>query len=63
MWAEVFSSAPHLLHMGLSISFIMYRCLLRVLHPVRRPVTTLDWIILKNTSLDLAAGLGLEINS
>jgi hypothetical protein len=40
--AEVSSSAPHLLHNGLSDSPIMYRCLLRVLCPIRRPITTLD---------------------
>jgi hypothetical protein len=41
-WAEVSSSAPHFLHKGLSLSPIMWRCLLRVLRPVSRPVTTLD---------------------
>jgi hypothetical protein len=44
-WVEVSSSAPHLLHTGLSINPIMLRCLLRVLRPVRRPVTTLDSIL------------------
>jgi len=34
MWAEVSSSAPHLLHNGLSDSLLRWRCLLRVLCPV-----------------------------
>jgi hypothetical protein len=38
-WAEVPSPAPHLLHKGLSTSPIMWRCLLRVLCPVGRPVS------------------------
>jgi hypothetical protein len=46
-WTEVSSSAPHLLHTALSISPIMYRCLLRVLCPVRRSLTTLDCILSK----------------
>ena len=37
-----FSSAPHLLHSGLSSSPRRWRYLLRVLRPVRRPVTALD---------------------
>ena len=41
-WAEVSPSALHLPHKGLSISPIKLRCLLMVLCPVRRPVTTLD---------------------
>jgi len=42
MWADVSSFAPHLLHNGLSSNPIRWRCLLRVLCPVRRPVTTLE---------------------
>jgi hypothetical protein len=41
MWAEVFSSAPHFLHSGLSVSPIKWRYVRRVLCPVRSPVTTL----------------------
>jgi hypothetical protein len=52
MWAEVSSSAPHLLHNGLSDSPIRWRCLLRVLCPVRRPVTALDWVLLKDIVRD-----------
>jgi hypothetical protein len=53
IWADVSSPAPHFLHNGLSISPIKWRCLLRVLCPVRRPVTTLDCILLKDKSLAL----------
>jgi hypothetical protein len=63
IWAKVSSCAPHFLHNGLSISPIKWRCLLRVLCPVRRPVTTLDCILLKDKSLALAPTQGPEINS
>jgi hypothetical protein len=62
MWAEFSSSAPYFLHMGLSKSPIMYRCLLSVLCPAWGPVTTLDCMLLKDSSLDLAAGIGMDIN-
>jgi len=55
MWAKVSSSAPHLLHKGLLVSPIKWRCLLRVLCPARRPVTTLDCILLKDKRLVFAA--------
>jgi len=42
MWAEVSSFTTHLLHNGLSGSPSRWRCLLRVLCTVRRPVTALD---------------------
>ena len=41
IWAQVSSSTPHLLHIGLSNSLSKWRCLFRVLCPVRRPVTAL----------------------
>jgi hypothetical protein len=63
MWAQVSSSTPHLLLKGLLGSPIKWRCLPRVLCPVRRPVTTLDFILLKDRSLVFAPGLGPEINS
>ena len=63
MWAEVSSCAPHLLHNGLSDSPIRWRCLLRVLCPVRRPVTALDCVLLKDRNLALAPRRGPEINS
>jgi len=62
MWVKVSSSAPHLLHSGLSSSPIRWRCL-RVLCPVRRPVTALDYVLLKNRNLALAPRQGPEINS
>ena len=63
MWAEVSSSAPHLLHNGLSDSPIRWRCHLRVLGPVRRPVRALDYVLLKDGNLALASRQGPEINS
>jgi hypothetical protein len=63
VWAEVCSSALHLLHNGLSDSPIRWRCLLRVLCPVRRPVTALDCVLLKDRNLALAPRQGPEINS
>jgi len=63
MWAEVSSSAPHLLYKGMSDSPIRCRCLLMVLCPVRRPVTALDCILLKDRNLALAPRQDPEINS
>jgi hypothetical protein len=63
MWAEVSSSAAHLLHNGLSDIPIRWRCLLGVLCPVRRPVTALDCVLLKDGNLALAPRQGPEINS
>jgi len=63
MWAEVSSFTPHPLHSGVSSSPSRWRCLLRVLCPVRRPVTALDWVLLKDRNLALAPRLGPEINS
>jgi hypothetical protein len=62
MWAEV-SSAPHLPHNGLTDRPIRWRCLLRALCPVRRPVTTPDCVLLKDGNLALAPRQGPEINS
>jgi hypothetical protein len=63
MWTEVSSSVPHFLQMGLSLSPIICRCLLKVLCPVSRPVTTLDCVLSKDNNLDPVARLGPEINS
>jgi hypothetical protein len=63
MWAEVSSFALHLLHNGLSDSPIRWRCLLRVLCPVRRPVTAVECVLLKDRNLALAPRQGPEINS
>jgi len=57
MWAAFSSFTPHLLHNELSDSPIRWRCLLRMLCPVRRPVTTLDCV------LALAPRQDPEINS
>jgi len=62
MWAEVSSPTPHFLHKGLSSSPSRW-CLLRVLWPVRRPVTALDWILLKVINFALVSRLGPEKNS
>ena len=61
--AEVSSSAPHFLHNGLSDSPIRWRCLLRVLCPVRKLVTPLDCVLLEDRNLALAPGQGPEISS
>jgi hypothetical protein len=63
IWAEVSSSAPHILHNGLSDSPVRWRFLLSVLCPVRRPVTTLERVLLKDRNLALATKQGPEINS
>jgi len=44
IWAEVSSSVPHLLHSGMSSSPSRWRCLLRVLSPVRKH-TRAHWCI------------------
>jgi len=41
---------PHFLQMGLLLIPITYRCHLRVLCPVRRPMTTLDCVLLKDSN-------------
>ena len=53
----------HTSYARLSTSPIMSKCLLRVLCPVRRSVTTLDCTLLEESSLTLATGLGPEISS
>jgi hypothetical protein len=63
MWTEVSSSVPHFLQMGLLLSPITYWCLLRVLCPVRKQITALDCVILKDNNRALVARLGPEINS
>jgi hypothetical protein len=63
IWTKVSSSAPYLLRSGLSDSPIRWRCLLRVLCPVRRPVTALNCVLLKDRNLTLAARQSPEISS
>ena len=62
-WTQVSSSVPHFLQMGLLLSPITYKCCLRVLCPVRRPMTTLDCVLLKDNNCALVAKSGPEINS
>ena len=50
MWNEVSSSVPHFLQMGLLFNPITYKCLLRLLCPVRRPITILDCVLLKDSN-------------
>ena len=61
-WTEV-SSSVHFLQVGLLLSPIVYKCLLKVLCPVRRPITTLDCVLLKDNNWALVARSGPEINS
>jgi len=63
MWTEVSSLVPHFRLMGLLLSPITYKCLLRVLCPVRRPTTTLDCVLLRDNYQALVARLGPKINS
>jgi hypothetical protein len=63
MWTEDSSPVPHFIQMGVSHSPSICRCLLKVLCPVSRPITTLDWVLLKDNNLAPVARLGPEINS
>ena len=64
MWAKVSSSAPHLLHSGLSDSPIRWKFLLRVLCPMRMPETALDFVLLKDkSSLGTQTGSQNEVTS
>jgi hypothetical protein len=58
MWTEVSSSVPHSLQVGLLLIPIIYRCLLKVLCPVSRPITTLDCVLLKGNNWVPVARLG-----
>jgi len=62
MWPEVSSSVPHFLQVGLLLGPIIYKCLRKVLCPVRRSVTTLDCALFKDNRV-LVARSGPEINS
>jgi hypothetical protein len=63
MWIEASSSVPHFLQVELLLSPITYKCLLKMLCPVRRPITNLDCVLLKDNNRTLVARLGPEINS
>jgi hypothetical protein len=60
-WTEVSSSVTHFLQVGLLLNPITYRCLLRVLCLVRRPVMTLDWVLLKDSNQVFVAVLGHQM--
>jgi hypothetical protein len=51
-----FVSRPHFLQVGLLLSPITYKCLLRVLCPVRTPIITLDCVLLKDNNRALVVG-------
>ena len=63
MWTEVSSSIPHFLQVGLLLSPITYRCLLKVLCPISRPITTMDCVLLKDNNRAFVARSGPEISS
>jgi len=60
---EVSSSIPHFLQIGLLRRPITYKCRLRVLCPVRKPITTLDCVLLNDNNRAPVAKLSPEINS
>jgi len=62
MWTEVSSSEPYFLQVGLLLSTIICKCLLKVC-PVSRPITTLECVLLKDNNRALVARSGPEINS
>jgi hypothetical protein len=63
MWTEVSSSVSHFLQVGLLLSPIVYKCHLKVLCPVRRPMTILDCVLFKDNNWALVARSGPEIIS
>ena len=63
MWTEVSSSVPHFVLMGLLLNPITYKCLLKLLRAVRRPITTLHCVLIKDSNRVFVARLGAEINS
>jgi hypothetical protein len=63
MWTEVSPSVLHFLQVALFPSPITYKLLLKVLCPVRRPITALDCVLLKDNNQALVTCLGPEVNS
>jgi hypothetical protein len=63
MWTEVSSSVPHFLQVGLPLTPLIYKCLLKVLCPVSRPMTILDCVLVKDNNQAPVARSGPEINS
>jgi len=53
LWTEISTSVPHFLK-----NPITYRCLLKMLYSVRRPVTTLDCVLVKDSIRAFVAVLG-----
>jgi len=62
MWTEFSTSVPHFLQVGSSLNFFTYRSLLGALCYVKRPVTTLDCVLLKESNRAFVTGLRREIN-
>jgi hypothetical protein len=62
MWVKELSFVAHLLFKGILVSPSNWRCLLKVLCPVRRPTTTLDCVLLRDESLVFVAQLGPKFN-
>ena len=60
---EVSSSVSLFLQVGLLLSPITCRCILKVLCPVSRPITALYCVLLKDNNRPAVARLGPEINS
>jgi hypothetical protein len=65
--AEISSSAPHFLHNGLSLSPIMWRCLLKVLCPSPKNDAVLllqalleRWVSATEPSLSTSNGVSLD---
>jgi len=56
MWTGVSSSVPHFPHLGSFPIPIIHRCLLKVLCPISRPITTLVWVLLRDNSQAHVAG-------
>ena len=51
------------LHLGSFPIPIIHKCILKVLCPVSRPITTLVWVLLRDNSRAAVAGSGPEFNS
>jgi len=63
MWTEVSSSVLHFLLMRSLHNPMICKCLLKVLCPVSRPITTLDCVLLKDNGRTPIAGSGPEMPS
>jgi len=63
MWTEVSSLVTHFLQVGLLLSPIIHKCLLMVLCPVSRQITTMGCVLLNDYNRAVVARSGPEINS